>query len=327
VLLNAILKNMRFPLILLSLFVLLTACNQNQHLNPKAEDIEVDVSFERFDLEFAQTPPEEFQKLKEKYPRLFPEHVPDSLWLNKMQSDLQKEINSEVQQEFPEIEDEKKRIEHLFKYIKYYYPSYKIPKVYTLAEEVNYRQKLVLGEEALLISLDNYLGKEHKFYQGLPQYIAFQQDKIFLISDIVEAFAKQRINPKRSRTFLSDMLYYGKILYVKDVLMPFESDAAKIYYSQDQLDWAQENETEIWSFFVERNLIYSTDVRLEDRFLNLAPYSKFYLELDNESSPRIGQYIGWQIVKRYMEKYPNTSLNDLLELEADVIFTKSNYKP
>ena len=321
------LKNMRFPLILLSLFVLFTACDQSQGLNLKAEEIEVDVNFERFDLEFAQTPPEEFQSLKERFTRLFPEHIPDSLWLKKMQSDLQKEINSEVQQEFPDIEEEKKRIEHLFKYITYYYPNYQIPKVYTLAEEVNYRQKLVLGQDALLISLDNYLGEDHKFYKGLPQYIAFQQDKTFLISDIVEAFAKQRINPKRSRTFLSDMLYYGKILYFKDVLMPFESDEAKIYYSQDQLEWAQENETEIWSFFVERNLIYSTDVRLEDRFLNLGPYSKFYLELDNESSPRIGQYIGWQIVKTYMEKYPNTSLNDLIELEADVIFTKSNYKP
>lgn len=109
--------------------------------------------------------------------------------------------------------------------------------------------------------------------------------------------------------------------------MPFESDAAKIYYSDEQLKWADENETEIWSFFVERNLIYSTDNRLEDRFINLSPYSKFYLELDNESSPRIGQYIGWQIVKAYLKKFPKTSLNDLLEQESDVIFKKSKYKP
>jgi gliding motility-associated lipoprotein GldB len=312
---------------LLSLFLLVCSCQQNQDLNSEAEAIEVDVNFKRFDLEFAQTKPENFQELKDQFSRLFPEHVPDSLWLKKMQSDLQKEINTEVQQEFPDIKEEKKRIEHLFKYITYFYPNYQIPKVYTLAEEVNYKQKLILGQDALLISLDNYLGKDHKFYKGLPQYIAFQQDKEFLISDIVDAFAKQRINPKRSRTFLADMVYYGKILYMKDLLMPFESDKAKIYYSQDQLNWAKENETEIWSFFIERNLIYSTDVRLDDRFLNLAPYSKFYLELDLESSPRIGQYMGWQIVKTYMDKYPNTSLNELLELPADVIFTKSNYKP
>lgn len=317
---------MRFPLILLSLFWVV-GCQQNQKLNEQAEAIDVDLEVKRFDLEFAETSPEDLAELKNRYPNLFPENISDSLWIAKMQSDLQQEINTEVQKVFPDFKQETERIEHFFKYVKYYFPSYKIPTVYTLAEEVNYRQKLVLAEDALLISLDNYLGRDHKFYQGLPQYIAFQQDKEFLISDIAEAFAKQKINPKRSRTFLSDMIYHGKILYLKDILMPFESDAAKIYYSEDQMKWAEENETEIWSFFIERNLIFSTDNRLEDRFTNLAPYSKFYLELDNESSPRIGQYIGWQIVRAYMNKYPNTNIKELLELESDVIFKKSKYKP
>ena len=244
-----------------------------------------------------------------------------------MQSELQQEINTEVLESFPDFDEEKQRIKRLFKYIKYYYPDYEIPKVITVAEEVNYRQKLVLGEELLLISLDNYLGKDHKFYAGLPSYIAFQQDKKFLVSDIASAFAKQRLNSNRSRTFLSDMIYFGKILYLKDVLMPYEPDSVKIYYSEEQMKWAKDNETEIWSFFVENNLIYSTDNRLEDRFISLAPYSKFYLELDNESSPRVGQFIGWQIVRAYIDRNPNTSIKELLELDADVIFKKSKYKP
>ncbi|MFO7745567.1 MAG: gliding motility lipoprotein GldB [Psychroflexus sp.] len=318
---------MRFPLMLLSLFLFLSSCDNNSKLNSEAENLDINLDVERFDLQFAKTSPDELPALKSKYPNLFPNQVPDSLWIAKMQSDLQQEINTEVQKVFPDFKEEKGRIEHFFKYAKYYFPEYKIPTVYTLAEEVNYKQKLVLTEDALLISLDNYLGSGHKFYQGLPEYIAFQQDVEFLISDIAEAFAMQKFNPKRSRTFLSDMIYHGKILYLKDLLMPFESDAAKIYYSKEQLKWAEENETEIWSFFVERNLIYSTDNRLEDRFINLAPYSKFYLELDNESSPRIGQYIGWEIVRDYMDKYPNTSINELLELQSDVIFKKSKYKP
>lgn len=318
---------MRFPLLLLSLFLVLASCNQNSKLNAEAEAIDIDLDVERFDLQFAEATPEDLPALKSNYPNLFPEQIPDSLWIEKMQSDLQEEINTEVQEGFPDFDEETERIERFFKYTKYYFSEFQVPEVFTLAEEVNYRQKLVLTEEVLLISLDNYLGKDHKFYEGLAQYIAFQQDEKFLISDIAEEFAKQVLKPKRSRTFLSDMIYYGKILYLKDILMPFESDAAKIYYSEDQLKWAEENETEIWSFFVENNLIYSTDNRLEDRFINLAPYSKFYLELDNESSPRIGQYIGWQIVRAYMDKFPNTSINQLLELESDVIFKKSKYKP
>lgn len=320
-------SKMRFPLILLSLFLVLCACQDNSKLNSDAEAIDIELEVERFDLEFAKANAGDLPELKSNYPKLFPDQIPDSLWVAKMQSDLQQEINTEVKESFPDFKEEAERIEHFFKYVKYYYPDFEIPTVFTLAEEVNYRQKLVLTEDALLISLDNYLGKNHKFYKGLAQYIAFQQDKDFLISDLAEAFAKQKMSRKRSRTFLSDMVHHGKVLYLKDLLMPFESDAAKIYYSEDQMRWAEENETQIWSFFVERNLIYSTDNRLEDRFINLGPYSKFYLELDNESSPRIGQYIGWQIVKAYMEKYPNTNINELLELEADVIFKKSKYKP
>jgi gliding motility-associated lipoprotein GldB len=306
---------------------MLWGCQDQSKLNSDAEALDINLEIKRFDLEFAKASPEDLPALKSKYPKLFPEQIPDSLWIAKMKSDLQQEINAEVLEGFPDFEEESKRIERFFKYVKYYYPDSEIPVVFTLAEEVNYRQKLVLTQEALLISLDNYLGKDHKFYQGLAQYIAFQQDKDFLVSDIAESFAKQKLERNRSRTFLSEMIYYGKILYVKDLLMPFESDAAKIYYSDDQLKWAEDNEIEIWSFFVERNLIYSTDNRLEDRFINLGPYSKFYLELDNESSPRIGQYIGWQIVKAYVEKYPNTNINELLELEPDVIFKKSKYKP
>lgn len=318
---------MRFPLLLLSLFLFLSSCDNNSKLNSKAEALDINLDVERFDLQFAKASPDELPELKSKYPELFSNQVPDSLWAAKMQSDLQQEINTEVQKSFPDFEEETERLERFFKYVKYYFPDYELPVVFTLAEEVNYRQKLVLTEKLLLVSLDNYLGKNHKFYEGLPQYIAFQQDKNFLISDVAQEFAKQRLNPKRSRTFLSEMIYYGKILYVKELLMPFESEAAKIYYSEDQLKWAEENETEIWAFFVERDLIYSTDNQLEDRFISLSPYSKFYLELDNESSPRIGQYIGWQIVRDYMDNYPKTNINDLLELQSDVIFKKSKYKP
>ena len=318
---------MRFPLILLSLFLILSSCSRDSKLNSEAEVVEIDLEVVRFDQEFAEATPETLPSLKAKYPKLFPDRVPDSLWIAKMNSDLQEEINTEVQKAFPDFKEETKRIERFFKYATYHFTDYKPPKIYTLAEEVNYRQKLVLTENILLISLDNYLGRAHRFYEGFPKYIAFQQDKKFLVSDIAQAFAVQKLSSRRSRTFLSDMIYHGKILYLKDLLMPFEPDAHKIYYSPTELEWAKENETEIWSFFVENNLIYSTDNRLEDRFISLAPYSKFYLELDNESSPRIGQYIGWQIVKAYQNKNPNTSIKELLELESDVIFKKSKYKP
>ena len=87
--------------------------------------------------------------------------------------------------------------------------------------------------------------------------------------------------------------------------------------------WAQLNFVNscLW-----KELLYSTDQKLDARFLNLAPFSKFYLELDNESPGGIGRYIGYNIVKSYMENN-DVSLQNLFEKSSEEIFNNSKYKP
>ena len=63
-----------------------------------------------------------------------------------------------------------------------------------------------------------------------------------------------------------------------------------------------------------------------NQFIFDAPFSKFYLEIDNESSEKIGQYIGWQIVKSYMNNN-DVSLTELLKTSPKDIYNKSKYKP
>jgi len=110
-------------------------------------------------------------------------------------------------------------------------------------------------------------------------------------------------------------------------VMPLATDAQKIGYLQEEIDWAEANDEQIWRFFIENELLYDTDKELERRFLDLAPFSKFALELiDKEAPSRIGRYIGWQIVRAYMEK-TNLTPQQLLPLSAEEIFKKANYKP
>jgi uncharacterized protein YjaZ len=123
------------------------------------------------------------------------------------------------------------------------------------------------------------------------------------------------------------MVSAGKQLYFKDKMIPFKSDAEKIGYTQDQLDWAIANESYIWRYFVDRELLYSTDSKLPGRFINPAPYSKFYLEeIDSESPGRLGQYMGWQIVRAYMNNN-NVTIKQLLNANTDDIFNNSKFKP
>ena len=69
---------------------------------------------------------------------------------------------------------------------------------------------------------------------------------------------------------------------VKDVILPIKSDAIKSY-TDEQINWVKENEIYIWQYFIENQLLYNTSPSLQQRFIEPAPFSKFYLEIDNES--------------------------------------------
>jgi uncharacterized protein YjaZ len=92
------------------------------------------------------------------------------------------------------------------------------------------------------------------------------------------------------------------------------------------MNWAISNESYIWRYFIEKELLYSTDSSLPSRFIAPAPFTKFYLELDSESPGRLGQYIGWQIVRSYME-HNNVDFMDMLQTDPNKIFNDAKFKP
>ena len=306
--------------------IIFCSCNRNDKLADEVAKINVDVKVNRFDREFAEAKPTDIPSLKEKYPYLFPANYPDSIWAAKLQDTLQLEVMDEVGKSFPDFVSEKEDMEWLFRYIKYYFPNYKIPRVVTVTSEVDYNNRIILTDSLLLVGLDNYLGSSHKFYQGISRYIANDLDKQYLTRDMASAFAKTVVAPPRDRTFLSQLVYYGKELYLMQQLMPQKNDAVIIGYAPDDLEWANVNEEQIWRYFIERELLYSTNSKLGPRFLDPAPFSKFELELDNESPGKIGRYIGWQIVKSFMENN-NITLQEMLTLPEEELFKRSGYKP
>lgn len=302
------------------------SCVHGDKLADEVAKINVDIKVNRFDREFAEAKPTDIPGLKEKYPYLFPANYPDSIWVAKLQDTLQLEVMDEVGKSFPDFVSEKQDMEWLFRYIKYYFPNYKIPRVVTVTSEVDYNNRIILTDSLLLVGLDNYLGSTHKFYQGISRYIANDLDKQYLTRDMASAFAKTVVAPPRDRTFLSQLVYYGKELYLMQQLMPQEKEAVIIGYAPDELEWANVNEEQIWRYFIERELLYSTNSKLGPRFLDPAPFSKFELELDNESPGKIGRYIGWQIVKAFMDNN-NITLQEMLTLPEEELFKRSGFKP
>ncbi|MEP3374645.1 MAG: gliding motility lipoprotein GldB [Maribacter dokdonensis] len=310
--------------ILLSVFVILSSCNDSDKVAKEIAAVPMDLKIARFDREFASSGEEGLPGLRKMYPYLFP--APDSVWIAKMNDSLQIELFQEVGNAFRSFEDEEEGLVQLFKHIKYYFPEYTVPKVITVTNDVDYNNRIILTDSLLFISLDNYLGPEHKYYGGFQRYIAHTLDRNYLVSDVASSFAKQVVPRPRERTFLARMIYFGKELYLKDVLMPYVDDRKKIGYSQEDLDWAFANEEPMWRNFIENEYLYSTDNKLNQRFLEPAPFSKFGLELDNESPGKLGRFVGWQIVRAFMENN-DVDVKQLMTMPAEEIFKKSNYKP
>lgn len=312
--------------LLLPVLLLLAACGKDSRIKGEIAAIPVALEVHRFDREFAMAEPEDLPLLKSEYPYLFPSRYPDSVWVAKMQDTLQRELLDEVQAAFGDLDRLTADLELFYQHVLYYFPGEKPPEVVTVTSDVDYQNRVILTDSLLLIGLDNYLGANHRFYEGIDRYIAAGLDRQYLISDVAGAYAK-KVNPAPDqRTFLARMIYHGRELYLKDLLIPFVSDERKIGYTPAEMEWARENEEQIWRYFIERELLYSTDYRLGPRFLDPAPFSKFRLELDNESPGRLGRYMGWQIVRAFMGRN-KLSPQQLLELPAEEVFRRSNYKP
>lgn len=307
--------------------LLLFSCDNKSKVEKAVEEIPVEMKVVRFEQAFFDAKPENLADVKAEYPDFFPEGTPDAVWIDKMQHPQWRELYQEVEKKYKNFGTQQSEIEDLFKHIKYYFPTIKTPTIYTVISEMDNNSKAIYANDKLVIALELYLGKDHKFYGEFPAYLRQNFEQRQMLPDIVSSFAFGVLPNPKDKDLLSMMISSGKELYLKDILLPEYSDAERIGYSEDQIKWSKENESYIWEYFVNDKLLYSTDSKLANRFINVAPFSKFYLEIDNESPGRIGQWVGWQIVRSFMENNPKVIVQDLIKMNEKDIFELSKYKP
>ena len=317
---------MKKLIFLLISFFCFIQCKKNDAIEKVDIKKSVDLNIERFDKLYAAATTKTLTDLKNQYPFLFPTQFPDSIWYAKLNDPIFKELNVEVTKQFPDNSKFEDDLEMLVSRIKYYFPEEKTPRVITLVNEVLIDKKAFYTNDLILISLDTYLGKNHKFYEPFAEYQKANLEPHQILPDLVTNFAFRKIMPSQDKTLISEMIYYGKLHYLKDLLLPETPNYQKIGYTAIQEKFCIENEFQMWSYLVDEKLLYDNNIKNYQRFIEDGPFTKFYLEIDRESPGRVGQWLGWQIVKSYMENNEVT-LDQLLKTESTVIFNKSKYKP
>jgi gliding motility-associated lipoprotein GldB len=317
---------MRVFLTIIIVFITFLSCENKDIKTPDISKTKINFSLNRFDVDFYNDSSKTLPDLKEQYSFLFPKTISDSIWVSKMNNIDEQELFSETQKIYKDFSSTEKELTSLFKHIKYYNPRFKSPDIITMLTNIDYENRITYVDSLLLISLDAYLGENHQFYADYPKYIKENNTKKHIIVDVANAVISKQIPQTIDRTFLAKILHEGKKLYLLDIYLPRILDEEKLGYSKQKLDWAIYNEEKIWMYFIQNKLLYSTDSNLSRRFLDNAPFSKFYLEQDKLSPGKIGSWIGWKIVASYM-KYNDVSLQHLKKIEPEDLLNKSKYKP
>ena len=325
--------------------VFVSSC-ENNRLDVDVSDIHIKkVTIERFDQDFfslnAENISQKLPELQKKYrgfTDLFikniiclPENgITDSSCVPEIirfinNNDMHKAFE-DCQKNFPDMTMIETELTAALRHYKYYYPHARLPNAVAMMSGFNY--SIITADSTFAIGLEMYLGKKNEFYDMIrfPNYRRTTMQKAYITRDFIRALTiKVFPGNTKSGTLLNEMIYQGKLLYFMDAMMPNGEDSIKIGFTKMQLEWCEENEGNIWGHLIKNKLLYSNEVEVVSKFTGEGPFTTGFVK---ESPARTGGWIGWKIVKKYMDKNPNISLDQLmLETEAQKILSFSKYKP
>lgn len=325
-------KHKVWTIFLFASVLVVCSCGRDDRFRVDVSDIEVSYNLTRFENDFysSKADSNSLELLRQKYEFFITPQMTDSIILAKKTDTLEVHLFEEAQKQFENFSTYRDRITEMFRHVRYYYPDFAPPDVYTYISDLDYPNDVFYAHQdtLLFIALDFFLGKERSFYHQYPLYIAAGFDQQYLLRQVAYKIADVVVNQGRMSTLLDGMMYEAKKALLVEAFSPTIEPHIQMKYTQSQWEWCAKNEYQIWKYFVEKKMFYKSYEREKHRFVSEAPYSKFYLTLDNTSPGRVGVWLGLQILHSYLKNHPNVSLNQLIEnTNYQQIFTQSGYSP
>lgn len=335
--------------IFLNLFIIILTCLfiniscKERKISIKKPDFEV--SIQRFEKELFDINPNDLtvdylKELNSKYPDFYPLYIENIIMAtNKAENyeeyhDFMVEfvtnkavrgLYDSVMHYYPDLKDIEKELALSLSLYKRHFPNSNVPQVISFIAE--FAHGAITYNDILGIGIDNYLGPQYPYYASFyPQFMIGRLTKNFISINAMQAMATDLLPEAVQKTSLLDkMIYNGKVLYFLQQTMPFKKEYDLIGYSEEQFKWCFDNEPNIWAYFVEHNLLFNNVLFEHQKFITDGPFT---LGMPDGAPGKIGVWVGWQIVKAYMDKSPNTTLPELFaEEDANKILKISKYKP
>ncbi|HVX51469.1 MAG TPA: hypothetical protein VHB48_15000, partial [Chitinophagaceae bacterium] len=242
-----------------------------------------------------------------------------------------KPVYDSVLAKYPGIRQAAKQVTHALQYVKYYFPKYKAPPALITFAGPLEGYSNVLTSSGFAVGLQLYLGKNYPAYNTdyiadvYPQYQSRRFEPGYIAVDCIKNVVSDIYPPgNNNQPLIYQMVEAGKRLYLLDAFMPETADSLKTGYTAKQLKWCDTYEAAVWNQLLQNNVLYVTDVAQTRDYMNDGPSTE---EMGPGSPGFIGQYVGWQIVKKWMAQDEKRTLPQLLQTPARQIFEEAKYKP
>jgi hypothetical protein len=324
--------------LLLFLVGVLSGCSwKKDRLDVDVSKISIpDVKIYRYDQDLFRIPLTDLkgglQAIQHKYYFFLAANLDDPANLERMSAYLQNPRNLEfqkaVEKKFTDVSFLVSGLTDLFRHYEYYFPGKKIPRIYTFISGGDYDNQVRLADSVLIIAIDTYLGADFTPFKedGLPVYKVDRMTPEHIVPDaareLVNTVDTNEMNPM---TLLDHFIEAGKRIYLVKCLLPKTSDDLIFDYSPKKYEWMKNNESHVWAAIIENRMLFSGSSDLLRAFFADGPCTT---DFGKDSPPRMGEWLGYRIVKDYMQNNPDVSVQDLIgEKDSQKILRKSGYKP
>lgn len=321
-----------------SLLAIFSACGREPEaceLNPEVANVKAPVELERLEQPFFRIKSTaDAKRFLAEHPlfanqflqrRQFPTDEVLAATLTRLATNAGlQQLGRETDSTFRDSEKLKSGLQRMFQHIRYNFPAFSVPPVKTFVTGLS--QDMFVNDSLMVLGLDFFVGPNAKYRPNVPDYILrrYRPENV-LPTAALAISSKYNSKQLTDQTMLAEMVQFGKSLYFAERVLPCTPDSLLMGYTGQELASVSFNEGKIWAHFIEKQLLYNTTSFTIQKYVGERPNIP---EIGKTCPGRVGAWVGWQIVRKYMTSHPNVTLAQLMaDKNAQHILADSRYRP
>ncbi len=226
-----------------------------------------------------------------------------------------------------DLEPQRALFEGAFKRLKTLFPDSLTPRVIAFNSGFNYG--VYPTDSVLGIGVEWFIGPDQPVIgflapEAFPQFVKDRMVPEMMVPGAMKGWLLVHYTRDiHGADLLMNLVETGKVLALLKILLP-EVDPRFIFaFTAPQLAWCEANEYTMWKELVSKEMLFSKNEEDIARIMNDAPFTNGF---PRESPGHVGEWIGYRMVKSYMEDHPDVTFEQLFAIDDPNTILKS-YKP